>query len=150
MSVIEDVKTILGKPSKPQTKKSEPLKKVLIIEDDAILVEMYKDKFVHEGFAVITAKNGKEGLEKTLDQKPNIILLDLMMPVMSGNVMLKKLREFPQFKKLPVIVLTNAGQVDNIRETQRYDNACEFLIKSNVSVDEIVKKVKFWLPAFFE
>src|SRR5258708_1571778 len=148
MSVIEDVKTILGKQSKPVPKRTAPSKTILIVEDDRILREMYFDKFLKEGFSVITAENGKIGLEKTLNQKPNIILLDLMMPIMDGKVMLKRLREFPQCKKLPVIVLTNAGDVENIRETQRYDNACEFLIKSNVSVDEVVKKVKFWLLAF--
>lgn len=149
MSVLEDVKTILGKPPQPYTQTKELPKKILIVEDDAILLEMYKDKFVSEGFAVITATNGKEGLEKTLEQKPNIILLDLMMPVMNGESMLKKVREFPQFKRLPVIVLTNAGEVDNIRLTKRYDDACDFLIKSNVSIDDVVDKVRFWLPAFF-
>ena len=148
MSVIEDVKTIFGKQTPHLSKKEEPPKKILIVEDDAILLEMYKDKFLHEEFAVITAENGKEGLEKAIEQKPNIILLDLMMPVMNGQQMLKKLREFPQFKKLPVIVLTNAGEVENIRETKRYDDACDFLIKSNVSIEDVVKKVKFWLPAF--
>ncbi len=148
MSVIEDVKTIFGK-SKPHLHvKEEKLQKVLIVEDDVILLEMYKDKFVHEGYAVITATNGKEGLEKTIEQKPNIILLDLMMPVMSGQQMLRRIREYPQFKRLPVIVLTNAGEVENIRETKRYDDACDFLIKSNVDIEDIVKKVKFWLPAF--
>src|SRR5260221_3947211 len=147
MKVIEDIKSILGTdplPSKQKVKESP--KTILIVEDDKILLEMYQDKFIKEGFEVITAENGKIGLEKAITQKPDIILLDLMMPVMDGKRMLSKLREFPQFKKLPVIVLTNAGEVDNIKETQRYDNACEFLIKSNVSIDEVVQKVKFWLP----
>jgi DNA-binding response OmpR family regulator len=149
MSVIKDLKTIFGdkQPNKPLLKMSTSLKKILIVEDDAILREMYQDKFIKEGFSVITADNGKIGLEETLSQKPDIILLDLMMPVMNGQIMLKRLREFPQFKRLPVIVLTNAGEVENIRETKHFDNACEFLIKSNVSVDAIVEKVNFWLNA---
>ena len=118
-----------------------------IRDSDQILREMYKDKFIKEGFEVITAEDGKKGLEMVLFQNPDIILLDLMMPVMDGKTMLGRLRAFPQYKKLPVIVLTNAGEVENIRETQRYDNACEFLIKSNISIDEIVKKVKFWIDA---
>jgi len=149
MKVIDDIKTVLAKdPVFPQQKTKKPSEKVLIVEDDKILLEMYHDKFIHEGYDVLTAENGKIGLEKAITLKPNIILLDLMMPVMDGKRMLSKLREFPQFKQLPVIVLTNAGQVDNIKETQRYDNACEFLIKSNVSVDDVVGKVKFWLHAF--
>jgi DNA-binding response OmpR family regulator len=148
MSVIEDVKTILGKAPPPQPAAKEPPKKILIVEDDPILLEMYKDKFLNEEFAVITATNGKEGLDIAVDQKPNIILLDLMMPIMSGQQMLKRLRELPQFKRLPVIVLTNAGEIDNIRQTKRYDDACDFLIKSNVSIEDVVAKVKFWLHAF--
>jgi DNA-binding response OmpR family regulator len=147
MKVIDDIKTVLGDTPLPNSKNT-PLKKVLIVEDDNILLEMYRDKFIKENFEVITAENGKIGLEKALNEKPDIILLDLMMPVMDGTIMLRRLREFPQFKKLPVIILTNAGAVDNIKETQRYDNACEFLIKSNVSIDDVVDKVKFWLPAF--
>ncbi|HVA97233.1 MAG TPA: response regulator [Candidatus Acidoferrales bacterium] len=149
MSVVQDIKTIFGKkqPVPAQIKLDEQAKIILIIEDDAILLEMYKDKFTKEGFETITAENGKIGLEKILSQKPDIVLLDLMMPVMDGKSMLRKLREFPQFKRLPVIVLTNAGDIENIRETKRYDDACEFLIKSNVTVDEIVEKVNFWLTA---
>lgn len=148
MKVIEDIKTIISKDPQQQFKTKQLLKKILIVEDDKILLEMYQDKFTKEDFEVITAENGKIGLEKAINEKPDIILLDLMMPVMDGTIMLRRLREFPQFKRLPVIILTNAGQVDNIKETQRYDNACEFLIKSNVSIDDVVKKVKFWLPAF--
>lgn len=148
MKVIEDLKTILSKDPQQQFTTKQTPKKILIAEDDKILLEMYQDKFTKEGFVVITAENGKIGLEKVINEKPDIILLDLMMPVMNGTTMLRRLREFPQFKKLPVIILTNAGQVDNIKETQRYDNASEFLIKSNVSIEDVVQKVKFWLPAF--
>ena len=148
MKIINDLKTILSKEPEQEFKTKQLPKKILIVEDDNILLEMYHDKFIKEGFDVTTAVNGKIGLEKAINEKPDIILLDLMMPVMDGKQMLSKLREFPQFKRLPVIILTNAGQIDNIKETQRYNNACEFLIKSNVSIENIVQKVKFWLPAF--
>ncbi|HVF69518.1 MAG TPA: response regulator [Xanthomonadales bacterium] len=148
MGYIDDISTVLGKKKKaaadntaPRPKKSI---KVLIVEDDLALSEMYSYKFTHEGFTVFTASDGKQGLEMAIAHKPHIILLDLMMPVMDGKVMLKKLREIPVFKKLPVIVVTNAGDIESMRETQHYDNANEFLIKSNVSVDEVVKKVKEW------
>jgi CheY-like chemotaxis protein len=65
-----------------------------------------------------------------------------MMPVMDGKAMLRRLREIPEFKTLPVIVLTNAGDVDSIRETRLYYDANEFLIKSNVSTEDILKTVK--------
>ena len=117
-------------------------KKVLIIEDEKRLADALEIKFRHEGFNVIKAENGQTGLELIISQNPNVVLLDLMMPVMDGKTMLKKLREFPQFKNLPVIVLPNAGDVDNMRETQLYYNANAFLIKSNTSPDQIVAKVK--------
>lgn len=124
------------------TSKTAPPKKLLIVEDEPILLEMYKDKFTHEGFHVITAENGQVGLDQVVTQKPNIILLDLMMPVMDGETMLKHLRNIPEFKTLPVFVLTNAGEAEHIRNTQLYYDAMEFLIKSNVSLEEIVAKVK--------
>ena len=146
MAVFDDIRFLLGKKKPHHTDKShEPAKKILIVEDESVLQEMYKDKFKHEGFEVFTAENGEVGLEKATTNKPDIILLDLMMPVMDGKTMLRKLRLLPHFKSLPVIVLTNNGAVENIKETQHFDNACEFLIKSNVSIDEIVRKVKFWL-----
>lgn len=148
MGYLDDIGKVLGgkEDQNPNAKSAKPKSQitVLIVEDEPILREMYRDKFVHEGFKVITGANGQEGLDLTMLHKPNIILLDLMMPVMDGKLMLHKLREIPMFKKLPVIILTNAGEVDNIKETKHYDNANEFLIKSNVSVDEVVKKVKEW------
>lgn len=148
MAVIDDIKTLLGKTETNQTdqlKPNGPPKKLLIVEDEPILQEMYEHKFTLEKFEVHTADNGEDGLEKIQKIKPDIVLLDLMMPVMDGKTMLRKLREIPEFKTLPVIVLTNAGESDNIKETKRYDDACEFLIKSNINVSDIVEKVKIWV-----
>jgi DNA-binding response OmpR family regulator len=119
-----------------------PLKKILIVEDEKRLAEALEIKFKHAGFDVIKAENGQIGLDLIISQNPHIVLLDLMMPVMDGKTMLKKLREFPQYKSLPVIVLTNAGDVENMRETQLYFSASAFMIKSNTSPDEILAKVR--------
>lgn len=141
MGVLNDIQILLGK--KAISKKPvAPPKKLLIVEDEPILREMYRDKFTHEGFDVVTAENGRIGLEKVVEQKPNVILLDLMMPVMDGETMISKLRNLPEFKTIPILVLTNAGEVENIRHTQLYYDAIEFMIKSNVSLEEIVMKVK--------
>ena len=72
---------------------------------------------------------------------PDVILMDLMMPVMDGKTMLRLLRDMPEFKTLPVLVLTNAGDIDNIRETQMYYGATDFLIKSNTKAEDIVNRV---------
>lgn len=91
-------------------------------------------------------ENGQLGLEVIQKENPDVILLDLMMPVMDGVTMLHKLRELVSFKETKVIVLTNAGDVENMRQTMTMDNAIEFLIKSNVSLDQIAAKVKTLLP----
>lgn len=120
-------------------------KKILIVEDDPSLSEALKLKLTSEGYTTEQAINGADGLEKAALFKPNVIILDLMMPVMDGITMLNKLRENEAFKKLPVIVLTNAGTVDNMRDTIRYNDASEFLIKSNSAMEDIVSSVKKFL-----
>jgi DNA-binding response OmpR family regulator len=142
MKFFDDIQILLGMKKKTDQVIPPSRRKVLIVEDDTSLANALKDAFTDAGFEVFYAENGQKGLEIAKASKPNIILLDLMMPVMNGKVMLRKLREIAEFKSLPVIVLTNAGQVDNVRETVDYDDAIEFLIKSNVSLEEIVEKVK--------
>lgn len=147
MGILNDLKAIVtNQPDagQPQTNNppTAPAKKVLIVEDEPALADALVLKFKHEGFDAEKADNGQTGLEKLATFKPNIILLDLMMPIMDGKSMLKKLREMPDFAHTPVLILTNAGDVDNIRETELYYNASGFLIKSNVNPEDIVTKVK--------
>lgn len=84
--------------------------KIAIIEDDQAISQMYRFKFEGEGYTVETAENGKLGLELVKTMKPDIILLDLMMPEMTGDEMLEKLRATPWGKKVKVIILTNMGE----------------------------------------
>lgn len=84
--------------------------KVAIIEDDEAISQMYRIKFEGEGYEVETAENGKLGLELCQEMRPDIILLDLMMPIMTGEEMLAKLRATPWGKKIKVIILTNRGE----------------------------------------
>lgn len=94
--------------------------KIAIVEDDAAISQMYRIKFENEGYKVETAENGKLGLQLAEDMKPDIILLDLMMPIMTGEEMLTRLRKTAWGKKIKVIVLTNKGEqeipdeVDNL------------------------------------
>lgn len=143
MGILDDIKVLTGNKSdaQPQSGKASP-KTVLVVEDEKALVDILDDRLTREGFHVIKASNGKEGLDLVTTHRPDVVLLDLMMPVMDGTSMLHRLRDIPAFKKLPVIVLTNAGEVENIRTTQRYFDAVEFLVKSNVTMNEIVEKVK--------
>ncbi|HSA84529.1 MAG TPA: response regulator [Patescibacteria group bacterium] len=148
MNVIDDIKILTGKKKDPRLEKpAAPPKKILIVEDEKPLADILYTRLTEEGFLVATADNGQKGLELAATFHPNVILLDLLMPVMDGKQMLRALREIPACKTTPVIVLTNAGEIENIRETQFYSNAEEFLIKSNVSMEEIIKKVKFYSNA---
>src|SRR5258706_2874084 len=142
MDLINDIQILSGKKKAPGQEKGKSLiagKQILVVEDDTALANILEDKLVKEGFSVNKAVNGQEGLDKIVTLKPNLILLDLMMPVMSGQVMLHKLREMPEFKTLPVIVLTNAGDIDNLQDAH-FQNAY-FLIKTNVSLKDIVKSI---------
>lgn len=143
MSIVDDIKVISGNDDiQNQATQNKPPRKILIVEDEEALAGALEDEFKNEGFIVIKAENGELGLEKAKLEKPDVILLDLLMPVMDGQTMLRRLREIDEFRNLPVVVLTNNGDIENIRETQFYGNAIEFLIKSNVSLKEISKKVK--------
>src|SRR5437016_1182347 len=84
--------------------------KIAIIEDDQAISQMYRFKFEAEGFEVQTAENGKLGLELAESMKPDIILLDLMMPEMTGDEVLEKLRATDWGKSITVIILTNMGE----------------------------------------
>ncbi|HSX33313.1 MAG TPA: response regulator [Candidatus Saccharimonadales bacterium] len=84
--------------------------KIAIIEDDEAISQMYRIKFEAEGYSVETAENGKLGLQLCSEMRPTIILLDLMMPIMTGEEMLAKLRATPWGKKIKVIILTNRGE----------------------------------------
>lgn len=84
--------------------------KIAIIEDDQAISQMYRIKFEAEGYNVETAENGKLGLELCEKMRPDIILLDLMMPEMTGDVMLEKLRKTTWGKNIKVVILTNMGE----------------------------------------
>jgi DNA-binding response OmpR family regulator len=86
------------------------MKKIAIIEDDQAISQMYRMKFENDGYEVETAENGKIGLELVEKMKPDIILLDIMMPEMTGDEMLKKLRDEPWGKHIKVLILTNIGE----------------------------------------
>src|SRR6266404_8503437 len=138
MGIVQNLQTLFGKKEIGQTPdtgaipvQTTPQKKIIIVEDEKVLADALEMKFTHEKFAVLKAENGQIGLEMIQANKPDVVLLDLMMPVMDGKTMLHKLREISEFKYLPVVVLTNAGDVENIKQTKQYDNASAFLIKSN-------------------
>jgi DNA-binding response OmpR family regulator len=123
--------------------------KILLVEDDMILSEMYKEKLVMEGFSVITAQNGKVALKKAHNQ-PSLILLDVMMPGANGFEVLKQLKTEVSTRDIPVIVLTNVGSemVDNDKKLAMTLGAENYLVKSYHTPEEVIDKVKETLKKY--
>lgn len=115
--------------------------KVAIIEDDATIAQMYRIKFEAEGFEVETAENGKLGLALAEDMKPDIILLDLMMPEMSGEEMLKRLRKTTWGKSINVIILTNMGEQEAPASIKELD-VKRFIVKADMTPRQVTEMVK--------
>lgn len=116
-------------------------KKVLIIEDDSYILDMYKIKLKASGFEVITANDGMEGLEILKKERPDIILLDVIMPKMDGFSVLKEIKNRPELSEIPVVLLTNLGQRENIEKGFEL-GATSYIIKAHFTPTEIVKKIK--------
>lgn len=120
--------------------------KILIVDDEQMLLKALSDKFSSEGFTVVTAKDGQEGLQETLREHPDMILLDIIMPKMDGVTMLKKLREDAWGKNVPVIILTNLSSIDKTYIPPD-DKVYDYLVKTDWTLDELVEKVKEKLSA---
>lgn len=117
------------------------MSKIAIVEDDAAISQMYRIKFEAEGYEVETAENGKLGLALIEEMKPDIVLLDLMMPEMNGDEMLEKLRATSWGKDIKVIILTNMGESeapDTIKEL----NVEAFILKANMTPRQVAELVK--------
>jgi len=119
------------------------MKKILIVEDEQDLREALTDKLTREGFEVLGAKNGEEGLKVALAARPDLILLDIVMPVMDGMTMMKKLREENEWgKNVSVILLTNLSATDQIIRGIVEDEPAYYLVKSDWKIEDVVKKVR--------
>ena len=120
--------------------------KVAIIEDDITISQMYRFKFEAEGYQVETASNGKLGLALAEEMKPDIILLDLMMPEMNGDEMLQKLRAKPWGKTMKVVVLTNMGEQE-IPEEVKQMGVAAVILKADMTPRQVAELVKQQLAA---
>ena len=117
-------------------------KKILIVEDEAPLRNAVADILSFEGFTVLQAKNGQEGLDLALKEHPDLILLDLMMPVMDGLTMLEKMRQDAEWgKNAAVILLTNLNDPEKIAQATSA-GSYDFLVKSDWNIEDVVKKIK--------
>lgn len=114
---------------------------VLLVEDDTFLSNIYKTKFEMEGFKITTADNGEKGLAETKKRNPDIVLLDILLPKMDGFMVLEEIKKDPAIKNIPVILLTNLGQKDDVEKGLEM-GASGYLIKAHFKPSEVVSKVK--------
>ena len=121
--------------------------KIFLCEDDPLLVRLYQEKFTNDGYQMETALNGEEGLTKMKQTKPDLVLLDIMMPKMDGLEVLAAMKKDPDLKGIPVILLTNVfrGKEDVNRGLEM--GAVAYLVKSDVTPAHVVAKVKEILAA---
>lgn len=113
-------------------------KTILVIEDTIPLINALYDRFTKEGFNVIKATDGKTGLEMALAQKPDLIFLDINLPVMDGMTMLKELRKDEASKEIEVVLLTNSMGYKMVADALAL-GAHDYLVKSDVKLEDLVK-----------
>ena len=117
---------------------------IVLIEDEEMLANMYETKFKTEGYDIRKALDGESGLKLVEEDKPDLILLDIIMPKLDGFSVLKKLKASDKSKDIPVILLTNLGQDEDIKKGQSL-GAVGYLVKANLTPAEVVAKVKDFL-----
>lgn len=120
--------------------------KIAIVEDDQAISQMYRFKFEAEGFTVETAENGKVGLALAENMKPDVILLDLMMPEMTGGEMLEKLRATDWGKEIKVVILTNMGEQEIPPRVKELE-VSGIILKADMTPSQVADVVKKLLTA---
>jgi len=117
-------------------------RRILIVEDDQPLLEALAIKFANEDFEVFKAKDGQEGLDLAVNNCPDIILLDIIMPKMHGWQMLEKLREDQWGKEAKVIILSNVSDPVKIEEAKKTGGVIDYLVKTELKLEDVIKIVK--------
>ena len=115
--------------------------KILIAEDDKFLKELYSLTFSNGPYDFSITSNGKEFLEKIKNFLPDIIIIDLIMPVMDGFDLIKSLKTNPEYKEIPIIVASSLGQSDDINKAIKL-GASDYLVKSDIKATDITEKIK--------
>jgi len=116
-------------------------KTILIIEDDKFLRELIGQKLIKEGYKTSEAVDGEEGMKKLKEDKPDLVLLDLILPGIDGFEVLSRMKDDPAFSKIPVIILSNLGQKDDVEKGLKL-GAVDYLIKAHFTPGEIIDKIK--------
>jgi len=124
--------------------KDEQKKYILVIEDDKFYCNIFQTKFTQAGYDILVAFNGNLGIQAAAKRKPDLILLDLIMPEKDGFETLKELKADPTMKEVPIVVLSNLGQVDDIEKAKAL-GANDYIVKANISLQGVIEKVQQYL-----
>jgi len=116
-------------------------KKILVIEDDKFLRELISQKLLKEGYDILEAIDGEKGIESAKTEKPDLILLDLILPGIDGFEVLARIKSDPEASKIPIIILSNLGQKDDIEKGLNM-GAVDYLIKAHFTPAEIIEKIR--------
>jgi len=117
------------------------MKKVLIVEDEELIMDLLEKKLVQEGYEVSTAYDGEQGMEKLRSIKPDILLLDIVMPKKSGYEVMEEMSKDPELSKIPIIVISNSGQPVELDKAKNM-GAKDWLVKTQFDPKEVVEKVR--------
>jgi CheY-like chemotaxis protein len=120
--------------------------KILLIEDDSLIVKIYTTRLKADGYTVLSADNGEDGLALAEKEEPDLILLDVMMPKVDGFTVLEKIRANPMFHDKPILVYSNLAQDTEIEKAKQL-GATEFIVKANISPTELVTKIKSYIKS---
>lgn len=117
--------------------------KILLVEDDLLMVRMYQRKFTKEGYDIKVALDGVEGMEAVKGEyRPDIVLLDIMMPRMNGFQFLEGFKKEPANKSVPVVMLTNLIDTNESKKRSFDLGATDYIVKSEVSMEDVVRKIQ--------
>ena len=115
-------------------------KKILLVEDEELMTDLLQRKLAKEGYEILVAKDGQEGLKAMREVKPDLVLLDIIMPRMGGFEVMEEMNKDPELKKIPVIVISNSGQPVELDRAQKL-GAKDWLIKTEFDPQEVIEKV---------
>ena len=116
-------------------------KTILIVEDDKFLRELIAQKLIKEGYEASQAIDGEEGIKKIKEEKPDLVLLDLILPGIDGFEVLSRMKEQPTLTSIPVIILSNLGQKEDVEKGLKL-GAVDYLIKAHFTPGEIIEKIR--------
>jgi DNA-binding response OmpR family regulator len=120
------------------------VKTVLIVEDDAFLSNIYKTKLTKEGFSILMADNGEDGLAMIKKEKPALVLLDIMLPKMDGFEVLAEVQKDAALKKIPIVIMSNLGQDSDVEKGKGL-GAVDYIVKSDTTLEHVIETVNKYL-----